>query len=295
MDLHDLILLALHASIALILFAPALSASPEDVTYLVRRPGQLVRSLFAMNVVMPLFAAAVAAASAFDRAIEIALVALAVSPVPPFLPTRELRAGGRASYAIGLLVAAALFAVVFVPLAVELLGWAFGTQHHRVPASTVVRPVVIGVLAPLGAGLLTRYAAPALAGRIAKPVGLVGMILLVVAVLPVFATDWPTILALIGDGTLAALAAFVVVGLAAGHWLGGPDSDDRTVLALSTACRHPGIAIASAAATFPEKKGVLLAVVLLYLPVNIIVSMPYVAWSRRRHAAIEVPTATPRQ
>jgi BASS family bile acid:Na+ symporter len=54
--------------------------------------------------------------------VEITLIALAVSPIPPLLPKRALKAGGDASYTIGLLVAASLFAIFFVPFAVDLLG-----------------------------------------------------------------------------------------------------------------------------------------------------------------------------
>jgi BASS family bile acid:Na+ symporter len=75
---------------------------------------------------MPPFA--VAAALAFDLhpAVKIALVAVAVSPVPPFLPLKATKAGGARNYTIGLLVAASALAVVLVPLAVELVGAVFG-------------------------------------------------------------------------------------------------------------------------------------------------------------------------
>src|SRR5688500_14428366 len=103
MELATLISIAIRASIGLIVFGLALNASPQDALYLFRRPGQLVRSLLAMNVMMPLFAAALAAAFDLNPAVKIALIALAVSPVPPVLPKKQLKAGGRASYAVGLL------------------------------------------------------------------------------------------------------------------------------------------------------------------------------------------------
>jgi bile acid:Na+ symporter, BASS family len=77
---------------------------------------------------------------------------------------------------------------------------------------------------------------------------------------------------------------FVLIGLAAGHLLGGPDPDDRTVLALSTATRHPGVAIAIANANFPGGK-LAVAAVLLYVLVSAVVSIPYLNWIKRRHAA----------
>jgi BASS family bile acid:Na+ symporter len=82
---------------------------------------------------------------------------------------------------------------------------------------------------------------------------------------------------------------FALVGLAAGHLLGGPDPENRIVLALSTATRHPGIAIAIAAANFPDQKAAP-AAVLLYLIVSALVAKPYLTWVKRRRA-VPVPAA----
>ena len=112
---------------------------------------------------------------------------------------------------------------------------------------------MLTVLAPLVVGIAVRSLAAAFAARIARPVSLVSTVLLIASALPVLFTAWPTIVSLTGDGTIVARAAFVLIGLAVGHLLGGPDPEDRTVLALSTASRHPGVALAIAHATFPDQ------------------------------------------
>jgi len=126
---------------------------------------------------------------------------------------------------------------------------------------------------------------PALAERLAQPLSQAATVLLIVAVLPVLFTSWHAIVSLIGNGTLLAIVVFVVAGLAIGHLLGGPDSDDRTVLALSTACRHPGVALAITSANFPEQK-LVPAAVLLYLLVSAIVTIPYLNRLRRSRAGV---------
>lgn len=45
----------------LLVFGLGLHATPQDATSLLRRPGLLFRSLLAMNIVVPLFAAVLAA------------------------------------------------------------------------------------------------------------------------------------------------------------------------------------------------------------------------------------------
>ena len=110
------------------------------------------------------------------------------------------------------------------------------------------------------------------------------MILLVVATVPVLLAAWSAIVGAVGNGTLLVLAAFSLVGVVVGHALGGPHPDDRTVLALATAARHPGVAIGIAAAAFPEHKDVAM-IVLWHLAVSAIVSGPYVRWRSRLHRA----------
>ena len=56
------------------------------------------------------------------------------------------------------------------------------------------------------------------------------------------------------------------------------------MLALSTASRHPGVAIAIAHATFPGEK-LTVAAVLLYVLLSAAVSIPYLNWTKRRNAA----------
>jgi BASS family bile acid:Na+ symporter len=76
-----------------------------------------------------------------------------------------------------------------------------------------------------------------------------------------------------------------VVALVVGHLLGGSAPEERSVLALSTATRHPGVAMAVASAVTPDPKPIAAAVLLAVL-VSAVVAFPYVKWSARRvHAA----------
>jgi BASS family bile acid:Na+ symporter len=155
----------------------------------------------------------------------------------------------------------------------------------------VATTVLVSIIAPLAAGILLRAIAPSFAQKLARPIGIIAAIMLLAGALPVLIAAWPAITSLIGNGSVAAFAGFAVIGLAAGHVLGGPDSDDRTVLALSTASRHPGIAIAIAHTNFPQQK-LAMAAVALYLLVSVIVTIPYLNWNKHRHADVAQPPET---
>ena len=242
-------------------------------------------SLLSMNIVMPLFTAAMITVFHLHPVVEITLIALAVSPIPPLLPKRTLKAGGDASYTISLLVAASLFSIFFIPLAVDLLGIAFGNPA-KISHATVMLIVGITTPAPLAAGMLVRLMALSFAERILKPISLIASVLLI-SVVPLLFISMPTVVSMIGNGTLIAIVAFVLMGLAVGHLLGGPKLENRTVLALMTSSRHPGIAVAIASAIYPEKN-LVIATVLLYLLVNMLISFPYLIWSKRRNTKTEI-------
>jgi bile acid:Na+ symporter, BASS family len=282
MDTQQLILLALKIAILGTVFGYGLRASVADLMYLVGRPFLLLRSVLAMLVVMPVLTVAVVRILDLCTATEATLVALAISPVPPLLPSKETKATGHASYALGLLIVAALVAIVAIPVAIELLARVFD-RPLAVSPGTIARIVFMMIVVPLVAGMAVRALLPSAAARLEVPVRRVATVVLVVAALLLLAGTWGAVWHAIGGGTAIALAAFVASGLAVGHFLGGPEREHSTVLALSTASRHPAIALSIAAVNFPNEQFV--GVVLLYLLIATLVCIPYIVWQRRRSVA----------
>ena len=152
------------------------------------------------------------------------------------------------------------------------------------PIGKVASVVLISVVIPLIVGIVLRHFAPAFAERMASPISTCATVLLAIAVIPVLVVAAPTFWSLVGNGVLACLIAFTLIGVAVGHFLGGPNSNNRAVLALATGTRHPGIAIAISSINFPSQKEVL-SVVLFHLIIGAIVSLPYVRRHKRARAA----------
>ena len=267
-------------SILLIVFGLGLKARWRDALFLFHEPELLLRSSLAMNVVMPLFVLTLITAFKLTPAVEVALVVLSVSPVPPVLPMKQLKCSGHESYVYGLLVMASLFAVIFVPLVVSVLGRIIGVEAPMASTS-IARIVLLTIFLPLGAGMLLRQVTPDVAEQVAKLSSQTGGLLLLIGLLIVLTVAWRAMFTLVGNGTVLAMVAFVAVGLAAGHLLGGPAPEDRSTLALATVSRHPGVAISIAATDFQEVKFVS-AAILLYLIVNALATIPYVLWRKHR-------------
>jgi len=273
----------------LIVIALGLRCSLADTAYLLHRPSLLVRSLLAMNVIMPLIAVLLVSSFAFKTPVKVALVALAISPLPPFLPGKRLKLTSH-GYIYGIVVTAAVCSVVLVPVTASLLSAHFHTQH--VGAIKVFLVVVITVLAPLIIGLFIQRIRPTQAPGLATILYKVGMGLLILACIPVLILEWPTIRSLLGDGTVVAVTVLSGLGLLVGHLLGGPDPENRTVLALATASRHPGVALVAGISASAQAPRLVTAAVLLAFVVSVVVSAPYAAWRKRVHAI--VPRIQPR-
>lgn len=281
MSIAEIVMLVLKASIVLTVFSIALEAKAEETVYLVRRPAKLAMSLLAMNGIMPLFVIVlVALFPGLHPVVKVSLAALSVSPVPPFLPNKVAKQGGSEPYIIGLLAAAAVLSIVLIPAIVALFGLIFGVEAHT-DVGKIALVVTITVLAPLAVGVAIRQFLPKVADAAARPIGLLATVLLAVTGLAGIVALWPLVASLIGGGTVVAFLAFVAVAVVVGHNLGGPEPEDRTVLAFATASRHPGVAIGIVSANFADAK-LGTASVVLYLLVSILGTIPYTMW-RKRH------------
>jgi BASS family bile acid:Na+ symporter len=279
MTLVQVVLLAARSSVLLLVFALGLQATASQATYLFRQPVRLLRALVAMAVVVPLLAAGAALLLDLPRPIELAMVAMSISPVPPVLPKKQLEQGARADYVYGLLVAMALLSIVVVPSAVWMLGLVFHRAVHF-GSGAVAKLVGVTVVAPVTLGILVRRRWPDWAERMAAPLIRVGTWLLLAALAPVLVKQWPAMWALAGGGVLLAVVAFVILAaIATGHLLGGPEREDRAALAVASAMRHPGVAFAILGATVPDAE--VLPALLLYVLVALALTAGYAAVRRR--------------
>jgi bile acid:Na+ symporter, BASS family len=280
MDIRAALPLLLQLSIFLVVMALGLSPRSAAPRHSKRRKGLIARSVLALNVVVPVLAIATVLLLRPARPVAIAIVLLSISPVPPFLPRTLLKLSRDDAYVYGILVVSSVLSIVFVPAVLMAFAALQGGRQLAVPLDTVLGVVFITVLLPLALGMTVRRAWPTLAARVEPVVSRIGGLLLLLVVIALFIGLWPAMMSLVGDGTILVVALVVALALASGHLLGGPEPENRVVLALSCAARHPGVALALATAAFPAERAVG-AAVLLYLLVNAVYTIPYTAWWKR--------------
>jgi bile acid:Na+ symporter, BASS family len=275
--------LGLQVSIMLMVLALGLTARWRDATYMFRKPVLLLRAVLSMSVIMPIVAAVIAWLFAERLEVQASLVALAVSPVPPIIHSKQLKVGASREFVIGLLAAMALLAIVFVPLTVVVLDVVFGRSATLTPGAVAVI-MLKTILVPLALGIAIYRLFPA-AEKAVGVIVIIGGLLLAGGSLILLYAMWPIICAMIGNGLVLGLVVLAVLGLLVGHILGGPVPGNRTALALTTASRHPAVALAIATSGAVTDLKPPLAVILLYLVVATVVSIPYTMWRKREEVA----------
>ncbi|MFC5270357.1 bile acid:sodium symporter family protein [Adhaeribacter terreus] len=280
MNAVEIITLILKISIFLTALGYGLKTTAEDAFYLFRNPGLLLRSILAMNIIMPVVAILMALLFNLPPLVKVALLAISVSPLAPLFPKKTSKAGGRQGYALGLMLVASMFCILLIPVTLEILARIFKVPVE-VNSKALIITALVSVIIPLISGIAAQHFAPAFADKISNPVSRIALILLIVSALPVLVKMFPAIVHLAGNGTALAIAGFVILGVCVGHFLGNTaEKDDRSVLALATASRHPAIAISVASANMPDHH-LVPAAILLYLLINAIVTLPYLKWLQK--------------
>jgi bile acid:Na+ symporter, BASS family len=282
------------ASIFLVMFGLGVRTSLAEAVQLFRRPLPLLRAMLAMNIVMPALVAVMVTALGVHPAVGVALIALAISPIPPAFSARGLKVvrPETTGYVSGLYVASAVLSFVLAPLTVEILNRAFGTDVHIGPAG-IARIIALTVLLPLAAGLVVHRAWPSAAARGAL-ISTIGTVILLLPFALIVWRSWPAMASLIGDGTILVIVAFTLLGQVIGHVLGGPTEDERTILSLATSARHPGVAVTIAGLT---AQSLAPAAIVLALLVGVMASLPYMIWRKKKldsapPPSIHAPPAT---
>jgi BASS family bile acid:Na+ symporter len=195
-----------------------------------------------------------------DDAVGLLLVGIA-SAGPLGIAVTQL-ARGDVALAAALVVVLELANLVAIPLwAIVLL-----PDGVDVPVAQMVATLLALVVAPVGAGALWRHrSAERGAVHLVRPLRVVSVVALAAVVAIVLARDGDALGETFGE-QVPIVAALAVAGAFVLGWLAGSGSSPtRAATALVTSVRASGPALAIAAASFPGRDGVRLAIVVFAL------------------------------
>ena len=187
---------------------------------------------------------------------------LAVCPGAPYGPPFSAIAKGNVPVAVGLMVLLAGSSALIAPILLHyLLPLVSGNASLPVPAFNILVTLLVTQLLPLSVGVAVRQWCPTLAERLRKPANLASKVLNLAAVGFILATQFH-LLAEIRPTGFVGMLALLVACWAAGWLLGGPGTDIRKAMTLTTSLRNVGVGLVIATGAFAGTPAV--AAVLVY-------------------------------
>jgi BASS family bile acid:Na+ symporter len=219
-----------------------------------------------------------------DPTVPVGFLILAVCPGAPFGPGCTALARGNVAASVGLMVLLAGSSAIVAPLLLQfLLPFVSGSAALHVDGEKIVATLLVTQLIPLCLGLGIRHWLPGLAGRLQKPANLLSAILNLATFGLVLAVYFPLLAEVRLRGYLGMLV-LLVASWAAGWLLGGPGTDNRRALTLTTSLRNVGVGLVIATGNFDGTAAV--TAVLAYGILEIVGSLLLaVAWGRLSTAA----------
>lgn len=255
-----------------------------------QRPWLVLRVVLGSCVLVPLVALVLLKlpiTQQMPAGTRLGVALMALSPSAPLTLHKAGNRGGDAHLAAVLQVAAALVAVVSIPLLSDLFRATFHVQGWDIQPRQVALQVGLVQVLPLTAGLLLGHWRPDLAARWALPVQKAALLVTLAVVGLILFLMLPRLLTFV-SGNLVAIAAMLMMTAAAigiGTALGGGSGAEvRLTTALVTSMRNPGLALLFAISDGPNVPEAKLTII-TYLLVTILVSIPFLRWAEPATAA----------
>ncbi len=255
--------------------AMGLNLQPSAIAAPLRNSRLVLIALGLNFVIAPAFAWLLTVLIPLARGHAIGLLLLSGAAGAPFLPKLVTNARGDLSIAGALLVLLTAGTILFLPSALPLM-----IPGLQASAWSIARPLLLLIVAPLLVGMLVRSKATSFAVRAGPVLAIIGngCLLLLFAVL--LAANFRALIGVVGSGAILA-ALLYIAGLFAMSWMAGAaHTESRGVLALATAARNFGAALAPASASFTDPSVMTMLVVCAI--VCLVVTFLAAAWVRKR-------------
>jgi predicted Na+-dependent transporter len=215
-----------------------------------------------------------------------AMALMLACPSAPLILFRVRSSGGTAELAARLQIAAALLAILTIPLmeivftaGAALHGWEVTGWDIR-PAQVAGQVLKVQVL-PVIAGVVLGQWKPQLAQRCSQALGRLATVLLVGMMLALLVLSGRQLLPFLQQNlvALAGMVGLSVLSLAIGYGLAGADALERRTVALVTGMRNTGLA-AQLALTYGKGLPDLVPGILSYVLITVIVTSLFLKWQQ---------------
>ncbi len=247
-----------------------LNVSIHDLLSPLRNRRLVVTSLLANFMVVPLFAFILIYIFPMSKELAAGLILVSIAAGAPSTPKVAEFTGGNIAYAVSLTLLMTIITIVLMPLLVPYIMEGAGMDPTKVALN-----LVVFMLVPIIAGILLLDQAPKLARRLLPVAELVSNVAIGVIFLSFGIIFFAHLKDLFGgpEGLGIAFIAvlFTVGALLIGYFMGGPDRENRGVLAFGTGFRNITAALVVITASYSDMSNDVLLMVLMVTIFSVII------------------------
>jgi bile acid:Na+ symporter, BASS family len=249
-------------------FGAGLQVNRDRLIAILKNYSLLGRALLANFVIVPILGVLFVRLFHLETYIATGVLVMTISPGAIFVILGARKKGGSLGFADALAFIMPALATLTIPLTAALILPA--DEAAQLPVLRFLMTLVLLQLAPLIVGYFVSDRAPTLAAKLERPVNLIFLATLVALVALVYPTLAKSVASVYGSHGMWAMLCIVVLSVAAGWTLGGPDREDRRTLSIGTAIKKVGLGALVATTSFPRTE--VLAAVLTYFAIQLVVS-----------------------
>jgi BASS family bile acid:Na+ symporter len=223
-----------------------------------------------------------------DPLVPVGFLILGVCPGAPFGPPCTSLARGNVALSIGLMVILAGSSAIIAPLLLHFsIPWMSGDETLRVNVVKIIATLLLTQLVPLCVGLCVRHWQPRLAQRLQKPANSLSAVLGLSTIGLILVVQFDLLAAIALRGWVG-MSLLLIATWVCGWLLGGPGTDNRKAMTLTTSLRNVGVGLVIATGNFPGTAAV--TATLAYGIFEIVGSL-LLAWGWGRRALAKEPLA----
>jgi BASS family bile acid:Na+ symporter len=273
--------LLIYVFIALAMLCIGMSATLGEMVALLRDGTRVTRVIVANIVIPPVVALALVSLVPMNDAAASVLLLLAFAPGGINAVQFSTKSPGQLAAAGELLFLLSAIGLVAAPVAAGLLLPSNATIS--MPFDELTFRVAALIAAPLGIGIVIRACAPEIAEKIYRPAMLGSTFAFVASVLLSMSARQDALSGL-GTGTLLGMLAFILILMATGWFLGGPEAEHRQILATSTNLRNVGLVyvLVDGCCNNPLFSTAVLAFMAIMVPPNLALTVACALWRKRK-------------
>jgi len=249
-------------------FGAGLQVNIPNLVAVLKNYSLLARALIANFVIVPLIGWLTVLTFQLSVPIATGVLLMAIAPGVPFVVRSAGRKqGGSLGFAIALAAIMPALSVITIPITAGIM--LRQAEQASLSLNTFIVSLVLFQLVPLGIGIAIAARAHDFAAKLERPMFIIFVAMLAVVLVLLGPELWHDITTVYGSRGMLAALCIVVLSVAAGYALGGPQRSYRRTLSIGTGLRNIGLCASIATVSF--KGGLVTASVMTYLIVQALV------------------------